>query len=112
MFVLTLLDSLCCAGFVYPIFCWCMCPWIGTRSIDWTQFSRFLLKTKTGSSLRNAVSFEQKHDYWQCPDAPIVLIHHRHKLMSSFFCNLYYGSAVLETETYIKTPFLPHFYAQ
>jgi hypothetical protein len=30
-------------------------PEIGTSSIDWTQLSRFYLKTETESSLQNAV---------------------------------------------------------
>jgi hypothetical protein len=33
--------------------CWCKCPDIGISSIDWTQLSRFHLKTETESSLRN-----------------------------------------------------------
>jgi hypothetical protein len=32
---------------------WIMSPEIGTSSIDWTQLSRFYLKTETESSLRN-----------------------------------------------------------
>jgi hypothetical protein len=38
---------------LYPIWCWCRYPEIGTSSIDWTQLSRFYLKTETESSLRN-----------------------------------------------------------
>jgi hypothetical protein len=37
MFVITLVDGLCCTWFilVYPSLCWCWCPEIGTSSIDW-----------------------------------------------------------------------------
>jgi hypothetical protein len=58
MFVLTLADVLCSAWFVYPILCWCWCPEIGTSSIDSDHLSRFHPKTKTESSLRNALCFK------------------------------------------------------
>jgi hypothetical protein len=54
-FVLALADSLRCAWFIYPIWCWYRCPEIGTRSIDGAQLNRFYLKTKTKSSIRNVV---------------------------------------------------------
>jgi hypothetical protein len=38
-----------------PLWKWHTCPEIETSSIDWTQLSRFYLKTETESSFRNIV---------------------------------------------------------
>jgi hypothetical protein len=40
MFFLTAAGDLHCVWFIYPVLCWCWCPEIRTRSIDWTQLSR------------------------------------------------------------------------
>jgi hypothetical protein len=55
MFVLTLVDGLCCDWFVYRILFSCWCPLIGISSIDWAQLSRFHLKMETEPSVQNVV---------------------------------------------------------
>jgi hypothetical protein len=42
-------------GLYTPSWCWYRRPEIGSSSIDWTQLSRFYLKTETESSIRNTV---------------------------------------------------------
>jgi hypothetical protein len=45
--------GLCCAWCIYTLLCWCWCPKIWTRFINWINLSRFHLKMETESSLQN-----------------------------------------------------------
>jgi hypothetical protein len=56
-------------------------PDVGTSSVDWTQMSRFYLKTETESSLRNVVFCDINRTMNISRNTIVVLMYHRHKLL-------------------------------
>jgi hypothetical protein len=70
---------------------------MGTSSIDWTQLSRFYLKTETESSLRNVILNKKQDDVLNenttmnmSRNVIFVLMCHRHKLFEDLYKLLFY----------------------
>jgi hypothetical protein len=81
MFVLTPADGLRCVWFTCPVLCWCLCPEIGTSSVDLAQLSRLL--HEDGDRIQSPKRcLEIKTGRWMLSKYSIIaLIYHRHKLL-------------------------------